>query len=294
MELISTKLDDKGTELSEGLVNILGQVFKKRRWVPYLRFPTMFRENFMTSRRDYVYSHLFAKEGMEPGDIILEKDMQANTDVLIPGYWIHAALYLGTIKDLKAMGLWDDPRLSIIQHEIELYRSSADRQYYLNEQWSNKLPFDEIPWFYESDRPGVGVHPLHKFMKTDGMAVLRPSHGYDLEYKKRVYYRANERMYFPYDYVHNVRNKFSVSCSKVILKIFNDITFPVSESLNFISVSPDQIGQPVASDPKVFEEGELKLVMFFDAEDKGNLKFHHKDQSTYDFYPKYLEFSGKE
>ncbi len=292
-DLVATEVEKKGTDLGEGLVNGLGQVFKKRPWVPYLRVSTMFRENFMTARRDFVYSHLFAKDGMEPGDIILEKDMQANTDVLIPGYWVHASLYLGSIKDMKAMGLWDDSRMAVIRHEIELYRTSMDRQYYLNVEWGNKLEFDDIPWFYESDRPGVGVHPLHKFMRTDGMAVLRPSSGYDLDYKKQVYFRANERMYFPYDYVHNVRNKFSVSCSKVILKLFNDITFPVSEYLSYMSVSPDQIGQPVSLDPRRPLEGELKLIMFFDAEDKGNLNFHHKDESTFGFYPKYLKFTGR-
>ena len=291
-KLVATEIETKGTDLGEGLVNILGQVFKKRDWVPYLRVPTMFRDNFMTSRRKYIYSHLFKEDGMKPGDIILKKDLQANTDVLIPGYWIHAALYVGSVNDLKKLGLWDDPKMAVIRYEIELYKTSQDRQYYLNTVWKNNLPFDDIPWFFESDRPGVGVHPLHKFMQTDGMAVLRPNHNYDLVSKKKVFYRANERMYFPYDYVHNVRNKFSVSCSKVILKIFDDITFPVTKYLSYVSVSPDQIGQPISLDTNHFEQGELKLIMFFDAENKGELMFHHNKSDTHDAYYHYLESTG--
>ncbi len=290
--LVANKLESTATNLGEGLVNILGQVFKKRAWIPYLRISSNFRDNYMTSRRDYVYKHLFAADGMKPGDIILEKDLQANTDVLIPGYWVHAALYLGSINDLKKMGLWDDPKMAVIRYEIEEYRRSSDRQYYLNDQWGNDFAFDDIPWFYESDRPGVGVHPLHKFMKTDGMAVLRPTSHYDNNAIAEVFYRANERMYFPYDYVHNVRNKFSVSCSKVILKIFDKVSFPVTQYLSYLSVSPDQIGQPVSLDPQKADYGELKLVMFFDAEKEGDLRFHYNRPDTYDFYPKYLEFTG--
>jgi len=201
-------------------------------------------------------------------------------------------MYVGTINDLKRMGLWDDPKMAIIRYEIEQYKTSKDRRHYLNDIWHNEFAWEDIPWFYESDRPGVGVHPLHKFLETDGMAVLRPSKGYDLAAKKQVYYRANERMYFPYDYVHNVRNKFSVSCSKVILKIFNNITFPVTTYLNYVSVSPDQIGQPVSNSPLQFDEGDLKLIMFFDAASSGDIKYHHKRPETFSFYPQYLEFTG--
>lgn len=294
-DLVANDLEKKGTELGEGVVNIMGQIFKKRKWVPYLRVQTMFRENYMTEKRDEVYKTLFSSEGIKPGDIILEKDRQANTDVLIPGYWIHAALYVGTIKDLKRLGLWDDPQMAIIRHEIELYQKSEDRQYYLQTVWGNKLSFEEIPWFYESDRPGVAVHPLHKFMQTDGMAVLRANQLGETKLRE-IFYRANERMYFPYDYVHNVRNKFSVSCSKVILKIFNDITFPVTQYLSYVSVSPDQIGQAVSKNYDIHQSNgpasQLRLIFFFDAEDEGRLKFHHKRVETHSFYSKYLKLKG--
>lgn len=274
------------------MINVLGQVFKKRDWVPYLRVSTMFRDNYLTAHRERVFKDLFGEGGMEMGDIILEKDMRANTDVLIPGYWVHASIFMGTIKEMKAIGIWDDPGFSIIRYEIEKYRTDASRQYYLNTKWKNKLPFDEIPWFFESDRPGVGVHPFIKFLRTDGMAVLRPTKNWNEQTIKWIMKRANERMYFPYDYVHNVRNKFYVSCSKVVLKVFDQITFPVSQNLGYISVSPDQIGQPVSLDPTRADQGELKLIMFLDAHQEGKMTFKHDDPSTYENYETYLKATG--
>lgn len=287
-----SELDNFGNNAVSDIVNFLGQVFKKRKWVPYIRFMSMFRENHLTEYRQRVFDELFSNEGLQMGDIILEKDLQANTDVLIPGYWVHASIYLGTIKELKKRGIWEDQKFSIIRYEIEKYASSKDRQYYLNKVWNNKKEWEDIPWFYESDRPGVGVHPFIKFLHTDGMAVLRPSKDWNHDSIKDIIFRANERMYFPYDYIHNVRNKFYVSCSKVVLKIFDQITFPVSQSGPYVSVSPDQIGQPVSLDPNHPEDGELKLIMFLDAKEKGKRTFYHKDKSTYHVYQEYLKSTG--
>ena len=291
-EFRDTPLEVTGNAAGDKLVNVLGQVFKKRPWVPYIRVATMFRDNHLTAYRDRVLKQLLSPGAMEIGDIILEKDMQANTDTLIPGYWVHASIYMGTIKEMKAIGIWDDPGFAIIQYEIEKYRTSPDRQHYLNNVWKNKKAFEDIPWFYESDRPGVGVHPLIKFLKTDGMAVLRPTKNWNTEAIKHIFKRANDRMYFPYDYVHDTKRKFWVSCSKVVLKVFDQVTFPVSKNLEYISVSPDQIGQPVSLDPTKPEEGELKLIQFFDAEDEGKLRFDHRDPKTFHVYPEYLKNSG--
>lgn len=289
---IDTDLVHLGNELGNNLINVLGQIFKKRDWVPYIRLSTNFRENHLTKYRERVFKDLFHENGMKPGDILVEKDLQANTDVLIPGYWIHAAIYLGSINDMKKMGIWNDPRIDVIQYEIEKYRTSKDRQYYLNEVWQNKLNFEDIPWFYESDRPGVGVHPFIKFLRTDGMAVLRPTKNWELPNIFEIFERANERMYFIYDYNHNVRNKFSVSCSKVVLKVFDQITFPVSHNLGYVSVSPDQIAQPVSPDPRRPELGELKLLMFLDAYQDGKKVFDHSDEKTFGSYQQYLKVSG--
>ncbi|PJB52348.1 MAG: hypothetical protein CO099_13055 [Bdellovibrio sp. CG_4_9_14_3_um_filter_39_7] len=291
-EFIDTKLEHLGNNMANEIINILGQIFKKRDWVPYIRISSNFRQNYLTEFRERVFKDLFTDKGMKPGDIILEKDLQANTDVLIPGYWVHASIYLGSIKDLKRLGMWNSPSFDVIQYEIEKYKTSVDRQHYLNDVWKNNLDWEDIPWFYESDRTGVAVHPLIKFLRTDGMAVLRPTKNYGVAQIQEVMKRANQRMYFSYDYNHNVRNKFTVSCSKVVLKVFDQITFPVSHNLGYVSVSPDQIGQAVSLDPQRQDEGELKLIMFLDAYAKGKKTYDYSNPETYGTYREYLKSSG--
>jgi hypothetical protein len=290
--LLDTSLDHLGNHIVRDSINVLGQVFKKRKWVPYLRIAANFRENHLTGYRQRVLTDLFSEGGMKPGDIILEKDMQANTDLLIPGYWVHTSIYYGTIKELKQLGVWDSPDFANSRAQIEDYRNNPDKRNYLKNELGNTLPFDDVPWFIESDRPGVGIHPLLKFLQTDGMAVLRPTSNWGPTEIAAMMKRADAYMHFQYDYVHNVKNQFYVTCSKFALKVFDQITFPVSKSGPYISVSPDQIGQPVSADPTRPDSAELKLIIFLDAHQKGQMTFHHQRPETYSAYPTYLEGTG--
>ncbi|MCH2580479.1 MAG: hypothetical protein MK133_04680, partial [Planctomycetes bacterium] len=45
---------------------------------------------------------------MEPGDIILERRNYYGSNAFLPGYWPHAALYIGTAEDLRELGLTEE------------------------------------------------------------------------------------------------------------------------------------------------------------------------------------------
>ena len=46
---------------------------------------------------------------LRPLDILLEKTPFRLTDQFIPGYWGHAAIYIGNKTDLQELGIWDHP-----------------------------------------------------------------------------------------------------------------------------------------------------------------------------------------
>lgn len=282
-------LEKIGNRAGASFVNFLGQVMKKRKYSPSLRLASNFRENYLFEKHEEVIETLLSG-GMLPGDIIIEKDLKANSDLIIPGYWIHASAYLGTIKDFKKMNLWDEPSFAHIRQNIEEYLVDEKKINFLKYDLKNRYEFEDIPWFVESDRPGVGVHPLSKFLQTDGMAVLRPMQNWSEEKIRQTILTFNSYIHMPYDYTHNVKNKNSVTCSKLILHVYQEITFPTSKNLRYISVSPDQIGSPVSSSP-FKNNGQLQLLMFFDAYKKGELVYSYQwnDEEQKKGYESYLK-----
>lgn len=272
-----TGFDHVGNGLGSAFVNVLGRLFKKRDWVPSIRLATNFRDNYLFSDVDKVIDTLLSDNGMKPGDIILEKDRKANTDILIPGYWVHASIYLGTIKDFKKLGVWDHPDFRKMRRQILKYNNEWRDK--LDDEYKNSRRFEDVPWFSESDRPGVGVHPLNKFLQTDGMAVIRPKKSIDANYVKKIILKSALYLGMPYDYTHNIKNNRAMTCSKYVLKVFDDLTFNTSVNGPYTTVSPDQIGQ-------IVDSSQASLIMFFEAENEGQLIYSadQKDENAYQVY----------
>ena len=83
-----------------------------------------------------------------------------------------------------------------------------------------------------------------------------------------------------------------VTCSKLVLRLFTNITFPLSENGPYLTVSPDQLSQTIAMDPYNPNSAELKLITFLNAEDQGKRSFSHLDKSTYKNYDDILDKIG--
>ena len=49
------------------------------------------------------------RQELRAGDILLEKTPFRLTDMLIPGFWGHAAIWTGSEEELKALGIWQHP-----------------------------------------------------------------------------------------------------------------------------------------------------------------------------------------
>ncbi len=94
---------------------------------------------------------------IQPGDIIIERRNWFLSNAFLPGFWPHAALYVGTPEELRALGLAEHPE---IRAKWDLYARKAHdgRQLAVIEAVSE----------------GVIFNSLHHSIHADYVAVLRP------------------------------------------------------------------------------------------------------------------------
>lgn len=93
---------------------------------------------------------------LRPGDVIVNRKEFALTNYFLPGYWPHAALYLGKPGDLESLGL----------HEHQE----------LKPRWRRMLELDrhEPGRVLEAMRDGVWLRSLSNPFRADAIVVVRP------------------------------------------------------------------------------------------------------------------------
>ena len=93
---------------------------------------------------------------LRPGDVIVNRKEFALTNYFLPGYWPHAALYLGKSSELERLGLRE-------HHELK-------------PRWPRLLELDqhEPGRVLEAMRDGVWLRSLRTPFRADAIAVVRP------------------------------------------------------------------------------------------------------------------------
>jgi len=167
---------------------------------------------------------------LQAGDILLEKTPFRLTDKLIPGYWGHAAIWVGSEEELQALGIWDDPLVQPHQKEIRSGRQIV-----------------------EALRSGVEINPLEQFMNIDSLGILRQT-GAD---RAKVVLRALRELGKPYDFNFEVESKQGVYCSKLVYLAYGDLAWPTRSSLGRTTFTPDDVAALAVNDQA------LQLIAFY-------------------------------
>ena len=89
--------------------------------------------------------------GLQPLDVVVVSSKGRLTGRLIPGLFQHATIYVGSERELRALGMWSHP--SVVPHR-EAIRGGAR--------------------FIEADRKGVHLSPPSGILNTDRAVTLRP------------------------------------------------------------------------------------------------------------------------
>ncbi|MHC4713354.1 MAG: YiiX/YebB-like N1pC/P60 family cysteine hydrolase [Planctomycetota bacterium] len=186
------------------------------------------------------------QQRLKPGDILLERRNWYLSNPMLPGFWPHAALYVGTIEDLRELGVLDHP--SVAAH-IEEYRAPAE----------DGRPHTVI----EAVSEGVILNSLTHSMHADYAAALRPR--VTSEDVQRAIVRAFENLGKPYDFNFDFEDTDRLVCSQVVyLSYMNAIGFPLKSVLGRNTLPANEIARKYVNEREAAER-DLDFVFFLDA-----------------------------
>jgi len=171
-----------------------------------------------------VYSQV--RNQLRAGDILLEKTPFRLTDNLIPGYWGHAAIWIGTEDELKELGIWNDPAVIPYHDKIRAGRSVI-----------------------EALRSGVKMNSLKRFLNVDDLAVLR-NPGADRGVQGKRMILALKQVGKAYDFNFNVETSDKIVCSELVYNVYSEIDWPTDKSLGRYTISPDHVAKKALSDDR--------------------------------------------
>ena len=148
------------------------------------------------------------KNLLQPGDILIERRNWHMTNIGIPGFWPHMALYVGEPNEAKKY-------VQSIVSEDEFIHRFAE----VLDQWTQAVDDDGFPGcVLEALRPGVIINSLERSAHCDHLAVSRPriSPGTKFEAIEQAFKMLGR----PYDYNFDFSTDNELVCSELICKAY--------------------------------------------------------------------------
>ncbi len=153
---------------------------------------------------------------LEPGDILVTRHDTAFTNLFLPGFWPHAALYVGTVSQREALGV------NVSEDTARSWR--ADR------------------CVLEALKDGVRFRPINETLAVDNFIVLKPNisrENIKLGIERVV--RHEGKLYnFDFDFFSADR----LVCSEVVYRAFDGLGglyFPLTERAGRQTLSPEDL-----------------------------------------------------
>ena len=186
---------------------------------------------------------------LRPGDVLLVRDDGRLTAAILPGFWTHAALYLGGRPELEALGLHFHPH--VIRHWQDIPENSGP-----------------LGLVIEALFPCVQINPLEKCLKVDHWVVLRPNLP-DSEIASAIA-EAIGQLGKPYDFDFDFNNSSRIVCTELVYRSYHNrgpMTFALTKRLGRYTLTADDIiahvldGLGDATRPRVFPLEPVALTL---------------------------------
>jgi hypothetical protein len=214
---------------------------------------------------------------LQPGDILLERREWYLSNIGLPGYWPHAALYAGTPAERRAF-FNDADTIAWVRQSGE---SSGDFETLLKSRYPvaytnciQPQEHDHLPRVLEAMSEGVVFTTLEHSAATDALAVLRPR----LSRREKAVALLTAFHYAgrPYDFNFDFSTDAALVCSELIFKAYEPATgkkglsIPLGEVLgrkvtsanDYVALYDRQCGTP---------DQQMDLVLFLDGHEREKL-----------------------
>ncbi len=235
---------------------------------------------------------------MKPGDIILERREWYLTNIGIPGFWTHAAIYIGTpqdrenfFKSAEIESLLKDEGCSSIEEILK--KSTSGYKLCITPDSSG-----HVPRVVEAIGEGVLFTSIEHSASCDSLAVLRPR----LPKKEiaRALIRAFRYSGRPYDFDFDFLTDSSLVCSELVYKAYEPdkymkgITFPMEKIMGRNLLPANGIAKLYISEVTKTER-QMDFVIFYDGIEmkKKAVRSTEKNFNTSDSRPKWHVFENK-
>lgn len=131
---------------------------------------------------------------VRPGDVFVTRHDDALSNLFLPGFWPHAALYIGSLQERTLLGM-SEPEES--GHRMEFIR------------------------FLEAKKDGVLFRKLEETLQVDAFMVLRPklSPAEFAEALRRSFSHEGKL----YDFVFDFRKSDRLACTEVVYRSYHGI-----------------------------------------------------------------------
>lgn len=138
---------------------------------------------------------------LQPLDILATRIGGRLSGQLVPGYFTHVAIYLGTEPQLRAAGLWAHPALGPYRDDIRAGR-----------------------FFVEAMPDRVRLASARDVFDSDAIAILRPSLSPGPQ--RAALDRALGDVGRPFDYVFDLRDATHISCTELLYRCMPGLHLP--------------------------------------------------------------------
>ena len=192
------------------------------------------------------YGHLVGT--VKSLDVLLQRSRSRLTDTLIPGHYSHVGIWVGTEKELKALGIWEQlPRL---------YQSAQEEYAYKGPSFQESVRNGKN--LIEALAPGVQLYAMRNFLDADDLVVLRPrlcgppelgskvclTRGKKIEYLLNAFSQIGKN----YDFNLNFNTDSELVCSEVAYWTYVDFDIKIDRAIGKHYIRPDEIARK-ADDP---------------------------------------------